>query len=134
VAVGLMLIFLTAQRTLWAMVITVRLGPDDWMLVRVSVICRVAVTKKRAVRNLAAEEQAPGDGRARDHVALELKICEICSKSFLRPIGSDVKLCAGRHTAPVRPGDLQRLEAALLEARESERRRKGARIRVAARG
>ena len=97
-----------------SVVITVRTADDDWMLLRVSVI---AMSKKRTARQ-AAGELAPM--AAADYV-LELKLCEHCGRQFLRPIGSEVKLCAGRHSAPVRPGDLRRLAAAFIEGEEGQK-------------
>jgi hypothetical protein len=107
-----------------SVLITVRTADDDWMLLRVSVICRVKV----------AAGERPREKTVPDYVKLEVKLCETCGRQFMRSIGSDVRHCAQPHIAPVRPGDLQRLEAALLEGKEAKRRHKGARIRVAARG
>jgi hypothetical protein len=95
-------------------------------------LAALAMSKERGAR-LAAEER-PMITVFLVYITLETKLCETCGRQFLRPAGSDVKHCAERHTAPVRPGDLQRLEAALMEGKEGGRRRKGARIRAVALG
>lgn len=74
-----------------SLLITVRLSADEWALLRVSVICRFAMSKKRAERLAAAEPPATA---AADYVKLEPKLCEICSTSFLRVIGEEEKLCS----------------------------------------
>jgi hypothetical protein len=85
-----------------SLLITARLGADEWVLLRVSEICRVNVP-------------------APEYVSLEPKLCESCGRQFLRPIGSEVKLCAGRHSAPVSLLDRQRLAAALVEGEEGRK-------------
>lgn len=69
-------------------------------LARKEQLAHAAMSKERA--RLAAEERPPAPV-VPAYVVLETKLCEICSKSFLRPIGSDVKHCAERHSPPVRP-------------------------------
>jgi hypothetical protein len=92
-------------------------------------ICRIALhalaRKEQLARaamsaaRLAAAE--PPTTAAPDHVSLELKCCESCGGNFLRPIGSDVKHCAKRHSAPVSLLDRQRLAAALVEGEEGRK-------------
>jgi hypothetical protein len=132
-----------------SVLITVRTADDDWMLLRVSVICHM--------RNKRAERlDAPPARAAPAYVSLEPKLCESCSKSFLRVIGEEEKLCSGceeklaaaavaheaslaaaKRGAPERRAVVKHMPIVQRERQGRGRGRplaQGARIRAAARG